>query len=50
VFPDAGAYGSSISSNDNSRPLAAKVVIDGDELRAVRRRRTIEELIAPERL
>jgi len=31
VFHDAGAYGASMSSNYNSRPLAAEVLIDGDE-------------------
>jgi diaminopimelate decarboxylase len=50
VFHDAGAYGSSMSSNYNSRPLAAEVLIDGDEFRVIRRRQTIEELIALERL
>ena len=50
MFHDAGAYGSSMSSNYNSRPLAAEVLIDGDELRVVRRRQTIEELIALEQL
>jgi diaminopimelate decarboxylase len=50
VFHDAGAYGSSMSSNYNSRPLAAEVLIDGDEFRVIRRRQTIEELIALEQL
>lgn len=50
VFHDAGAYGSSMSSNYNSRPLAAEVLIDGDEFRVIRRRQTIEELLALEQL
>jgi diaminopimelate decarboxylase len=50
VFHDAGAYGSSMSSNYNSRPLAAEVLIDGDDFRVIRRRQTIEELIALERI
>jgi diaminopimelate decarboxylase len=50
VFHDAGAYGSSMSSNYNSRPLAAEVLLDGDELRVIRRRQTIQELIALEQL
>ena len=50
VFHDAGAYGSSMSSNYNSRPLAAEVLIDGDEFRVIRRRQTIEELIALEQV
>jgi diaminopimelate decarboxylase len=48
VFHDAGAYGSSMSSNYNSRPLAAEVLIDGDDFRVIRRRQTIDELIALE--
>jgi diaminopimelate decarboxylase len=39
-----------MSSNYNSRPLAAEVLIDGDEFRVIRRRQTIEELIALEQV
>jgi len=49
VFCDAGAYGASMSSNYNSRPLCPEVLIDGDETRLIRRRQTIEELLALER-
>jgi diaminopimelate decarboxylase len=48
VFHDAGAYGAAMSSNYNSRPLAAEVLVDGDSARVVRRRQTIEELLALE--
>lgn len=50
VFHDAGAYGSSMSSNYNSRPLAAEALIDGSNFRLIRRRQTIEELLALEQL
>jgi diaminopimelate decarboxylase len=50
VLHDAGAYGASMSSNYNSRPLAAEVLIDGDAVRLIRRRQTIEELLALERV
>ena len=50
VFHDAGAYGASMSSNYNSRPLAAEVLIEKGEPRLIRRRQTIEELIALETL
>ncbi|MBK5089768.1 diaminopimelate decarboxylase [Burkholderia sp. R-69927] len=50
VFHDAGAYGASMSSNYNSRPLAAEVLIESGEPRLIRRRQTIEELIALETL
>ena len=48
VFHDAGAYGASMASNYNSRPLAAEVLIERDVPRLIRRRQTIEELIALE--
>ncbi|HTV20833.1 MAG TPA: hypothetical protein VMG12_19245, partial [Polyangiaceae bacterium] len=49
VFHDAGAYGASMSSNYNSRPLAAEVLIDGNHIRLIRRRQTIDDLLLLER-
>jgi len=46
----AGAYGMSMSSNYNSRPRAAEVLVDGAQARLVRRRETLEELFAAERV
>ena len=48
VFHDAGAYGASMSSNYNTRPLAAEVLVDGATSRVIRRRQTVAELIALE--
>lgn len=48
VFHDAGAYGASMSSNYNSRPLIPEVLVDGDHDRLIRRRQTIGELLALE--
>lgn len=48
IFHDAGAYGASMSSNYNSRPLIPEVLIDGENIRLIRRRQTIEELLALE--
>lgn len=48
VIHDAGAYGASMSSNYNSRPLAAEVLVDGENCRLIRRRQTVQELIALE--
>ncbi len=48
VFHDTGAYGATMSSNYNSRPLAPEVLCDGIEHRLIRRRQTIEELMALE--
>lgn len=44
----SGAYGFSMSSNYNSRPRAAEVMVDGTEAHLVRRRETIEDLFAGE--
>ncbi len=48
VFHDAGAYGAAMSSNYNSRPLAPEVLVDGDVTRLIRRRQTIDDLLALE--
>jgi diaminopimelate decarboxylase len=48
VFYDAGAYGASMSSNYNSRPLAPEVLLEEGKPRLIRRRQTIDELIALE--
>jgi len=44
----AGAYGFSMSSNYNTRPRAAEVMVDGDNAMLVRRRETIADLFAGE--
>jgi diaminopimelate decarboxylase len=48
VLHDAGAYGASMSSNYNSRPLIPEVLIEGSSSRLIRRRQTIEELLSLE--
>lgn len=48
IFHDTGAYGSSMSSNYNSRPLLPEVLFENGEPRLIRRRQTIEELIGLE--
>lgn len=40
----AGAYGASMSSNYNSRPRTAEVLVDGDQSYLIRRRETLQEL------
>ena len=40
----AGAYGASMSSNYNSRPRTAEVMIDGDKAHLIRRREALNEL------
>lgn len=46
---DAGAYGMSISSNYNSRPRAAEVLVNGKSHRLIRRRETVGDLVAAEK-
>ena len=48
VIHDTGAYGASMSSNYNTRPLVAEVLVDGAEHRLIRRRQTVEELLSLE--
>jgi diaminopimelate decarboxylase len=43
-----GAYGFSMSSTYNQRPRPAEVMVDGGDARLVRRRETVDELIAAE--
>ena len=44
----AGAYGASMSSNYNSRPRTAEVLVDGDKAYLIRRRESLNELWALE--
>jgi diaminopimelate decarboxylase len=45
---DAGAYGMSLSSHYNTRVRPAEVLIEGDSARLIRRRETLDDLLAPE--
>lgn len=44
----AGAYGFSMSSNYNSRPRPAEVMVEGSKTKLIRRRETYEDLIRTE--
>lgn len=46
----AGAYGFAMSSNYNSRPRAAEVLVDGAQVHLIRERERPEDLFAGERL
>lgn len=48
VFHDTGAYGASMSSNYNSRPLIPEVLFENGAPREIRRAQTIQELLALE--
>jgi len=45
---DAGAYGSAMASNYNRRPLPAEVLVDGGRWRVIRRRQTVDDMLALE--
>ncbi|MDO9096479.1 MAG: diaminopimelate decarboxylase [Rubrivivax sp.] len=46
----AGAYGMAMSSNYNTRPRAAEVMVDGEQVHLIRQREAVESLFAYERL
>jgi len=48
VVFDAGAYGSVMASNYNRRPMPAEVLIQHGQATLVRRRQTIDDLVALE--
>ena len=50
VIRTAGAYGAAMSSNYNSRPLAAEVLVNGDVFEIVRRRQSTAEMLSLEQM
>jgi diaminopimelate decarboxylase len=46
----AGAYGFSMSSNYNSRPRVAEVMVRGDQFYTIRKRETFEDLVRGEEI
>ena len=46
----AGAYGFTMSSNYNSRPRAAEIMIDGEKMHCIRERETLASLYAGEQV
>jgi len=46
----AGAYGFSMASNYNSRPLPAEVLVEGENYRVVRRRQSYQDLVSHEQV
>ena len=45
---DTGAYGAVMASNYNRRLLAPEVLVDGDQWRVIRRRQTLDDVLALE--
>ena len=50
VIRTAGAYGAVMSSNYNSRPLAAEVLVNGDVFEIVRRHQSTAEMLGLEQM
>ena len=50
VIECAGAYGYVMSSNYNSKPFAAEVLVDGGVAHEIRRRQSLEDLVAGEKI
>ncbi|RZJ32449.1 MAG: diaminopimelate decarboxylase, partial [Brevundimonas sp.] len=50
AFLSAGAYGAVLSSEYNSRPLVAEVLVDGDRWAVVRARPSYEDMLSRERV
>jgi diaminopimelate decarboxylase len=50
AFMSAGAYGFAMSSNYNSRPRAAEVLVKGGRFGVVRRRESLEDLVRGEEI
>ena len=50
AIASAGAYGMSMSSNYNTRPRAAEVMVDGADMHEIRARERIEQLFEGESL
>jgi diaminopimelate decarboxylase len=45
---DTGAYGAAMASNYNRRPLPAEVIVDDGRWRTIRRRQTVDDMLALE--
>jgi diaminopimelate decarboxylase len=46
----AGAYGFSMASNYNTRPMPAEILVDGDQASVVRERQTLEDVLKGEKV
>ena len=41
----AGAYGMTLSSNYNTRPIIAEIMVSGSKLKVIRKRQTLKNLV-----
>ena len=47
AITNVGAYGSSLSSNYNTRPLIAEILINKNKFRYIRKKQNLQKLINP---
>ena len=45
AITDVGAYGMSLTSNYNTRPIIAEIMVDGSKQRLIKKRQSLENLI-----
>ncbi len=45
AITNVGAYGSTLSSNYNTRPLAAEIIIKKSQIKVIKKRQQISEII-----
>ena len=48
ILKDVGAYGSTMSSNYNARPLIEELMVDGSQIRIIRKTQSYEDFIKNE--
>lgn len=48
IFHDTGAYGASMSSNYNTRPLLPEILLEKEYAKMIRRRQTVQDLLTLE--
>lgn len=49
IFHDTGAYGASMSSNYNTRPLIQEILIKNNTFKVIRKKQTIQDLLSLEK-
>jgi diaminopimelate decarboxylase len=48
IILDAGAYGASMSSNYNTRPLISEILVEGSSYKEIRKRQSFDDMISHE--
>ena len=45
AITDVGAYGMSLTSNYNTRPIIAEILINGSKYKLIKKRQSLENLV-----